>query len=138
MSQPSYRRHDISDHIWNRIEAYLPGSKNYVGRSGKDNRSFINGVLWLLRTGAPWRDLPPCYGNWSSIHKRFTRWRDSGAWERFLNIVMDDPDFEWLMIDSTFCKVHPHAAGARGGNQEMNRSKGGSTRKFMLPWMRMV
>jgi transposase len=138
MTQPSYRRHDISDSIWSRIADHLPGSQGRVGRPCQDNRSFINGVLWILRTGAPWRDLPVCYGKWATIHKRFTRWRDSGVWERLLNIVMDDPDYEWLMIDSTCCKVHPHAAGAKGGNQEMSRSKGGLTQKFMLPWMRMV
>jgi len=138
MTLPSYRRHDISDSIWTRLENLLPGSSGCVGRPCSNNRAFINGVLWILRTGAPWRDLPPCYGKWSSVHKRFVRWRDRGTWENLLNIVMDDPDYEWLMIDSTCCKVHPHAAGARGGSQEMSRSKGGSTQKFMLPWMRMV
>ena len=138
MHQPSYRRHDISNSIWDRIKDHLPGSQGCVGRPCQDNRLFINGVLWILRTGAPWRDLPACYGKWTTTHKRFTRWRDSGVWERLLNVVMNDPNYEWLMIDSTCCKVHPHAAGAGRGNQEMSRSKGGLTQKFMLPWMRMV
>ena len=73
MPQPSYRRHDISNSIWNGIKDHLPGSQGSVGRPfAKINRSFINGVLWILRTGAPWRDLPVCYGKWATIHK-FTR-----------------------------------------------------------------
>jgi len=138
MKKPSHRRHDISDKVWERIQGHLPGSQGHVGRPCEDNRLFINAVLWVLRTGAPWRDLPPDYGKWSSVHKRFTRWRDTNTWERLLHIVMDDPDYEWLMIDATHCKVHPHAAGALGGNQDMSRSKGGSTQKFIWPWMRMV
>jgi len=91
-----------------------------------------------LRTGAPWRDLPPDLGGWSNTHRRFIRWRDAGIWEKLLNILIDDPDDEWLMIDASHCKVHPHAAGAKGGNQAMGRTKGGSTRKYIWPWMRRV
>jgi len=96
-----------------------------VGRPAFDNRRFLNGVFWILRTGAPWRDLPPDYGDWKNTHRRFCRWRDRGVWERLLAAVIDEPDLEWLMIDATHIKVHPHAAGARGGNQEMARTKGG-------------
>ncbi len=63
-----------------------------------------------MRTGAPWRDLPPDYGDWKNTHRRFIRWRDKGIWERLLEILIDDPDYEWLLIDATHCKVHPHAA----------------------------
>ena len=84
----------------------------------------INAVFWILRTGAPWRDLPPDYGDWKNTHRRFCRWRDKGIWESLLEQLVVDPDFEWLMIDASHIKVHPHAAGARGGNQDMGRQKG--------------
>ena len=72
------------------------------------------------------------------IPRRFCRWRDSGVWERLLEILISEPDFEWLMIDASHIKVHPHAAGAHGGNQDMGRTKGGSTPRYTWPWMRMV
>ena len=132
------RRHDISDEAWALIEPHLPGQRGQWGGIAKDNRLFINAVFWILRTGAPWRDLPPEYGKWGTVHQRFIRWRDKRIWERLLEKLIDEPDFEWLMIDATHCKVHPHAAGARGGNQGMGRTKGGSTAKYIWPWMRMV
>ena len=138
MIQQSHRRHDISDRIWNLLEPHLPGRKGLWGGVAKDNRLFINAVFWILRTGAPWRDLPPDYGKWKNVHKRFCRWRDKGRWESLLEVAIDDPDLEWLMIDASHIKVHPHAAGARGGNQEMSHTKGGSIRNFIWPWMRMV
>jgi len=91
-----------------------------------------------LRTGAPWWDLPADYGDWKNTHRRFCRWRDKGIWEMFLEHLVEEPDFEWLMIDASHIKVHPHAAGSKGGNQAMSRTKGGSTQNFMWPWMRMV
>ena len=115
------QRHDISDAVWSLLEPHLPGQRGQWGGIAQDNRRFINGVFWILRTGAPWRDLP---------HK--------GIWEKLLEILVDEPDFEWLMIDASHCKVHPHAAGARGGNQDMSRTKGGSIPRFTLPWMQMV
>jgi transposase len=133
-----HRRHDISDEVWQKIFIYLPGSNGFRGRPAQDNRLFINAVFWILRTGAPWRDLPPDYGDWKNTHRRFSRWRDNGTWEKLLEILIDDPDYEWLMIDASHCKVHPHAAGAKGGNQDMSRSKGGSTQRYIWPWMRMV
>ena len=133
----AHRRHDISDHIWNLLEPHLPGREGLWGGRAKDNRRFINAVFWILRTGAPWRDLPPDYGGWSNTHRRFIRWRDKGIWEKLLETLIVDPDFEWLMIDATHAKVHPHAAGARGGNQAMSRS-GGLTPKYTWPWMRLV
>jgi transposase len=121
----SHRRHDISDQVWNRLKDHLPGSEGKVGRPAFDNRGFLNAVFWVLRTGAPWRDLPPDYGDWKNTHRRFCRWRDRGVWENLLDEVIDDPDFEWLIIDASHIKVHPHAAGAKGGNQEMACTKGG-------------
>lgn len=80
-----------------------------------------------MRTGAPWCDLPPDLGDWSNTHRRFICWRDKGVWERLLEVVIDQPDYEWLMIDALHCKVYPHAAGAVGGNQDMSRTKGVSS-----------
>lgn len=138
MTQLSHRRHDISDRIWSLLENHLPGRKGSWGKVAKNNRLFINAVFWILRTGAPWRDLPHDYGDWKNTHRRFCRWRDKGTWEYLLEILVDDPDFEWLMIDASHIKVHPHAAGAKGGNQEMSRTKGGSIQSCIWPWMRMV
>lgn len=122
-------RHDISDRAWKIIEPHLPGRAGTKSRPAKDNRKFINAVIWILRTGAPWRDLPPEYGDWNNTHRRFTRWRDKGIWAKLFEIVKQEPDFEWLMIDASYVKVHPHAAGAVGGNQDMGRTKGGSTQR---------
>ena len=82
--------------------------------------------------------LPGQRGQWGTVHQRFIRWRRKGIWEKLLKILIDEPDDEWLMIDASHVKVHPHAAGARGGNQDMPRIKGGSTPKYIWPWMRMV
>ena len=120
----AHRRHDISDRVWSLLEPNLPGRKGAWGGVAKDNREFINSVFWILRTGSPWRDLPPDYGNWSNVHRRFIRWRDAGIWEKLLEQLVDSPDFEWLLIDASHINVHPHAAGAKGGNQEMSRTKG--------------
>ncbi len=134
----SHQRHDISDAAWALLEPRLPGRKGVWGGIAHDNRRFINAVCWILRTGAPWRDLPPSYGGWKNTHRRFCRWRDKGVWEAFLEQLIDDPDYEWLMIDAGHIKVHPHAAGARGGNQAMSLTKGGSTPSYIWPWMRLV
>jgi transposase len=131
-------RHDISDKVWKLLEPHLPGKSGSWGGIAKDNRKFINAVFWILRTGAPWRDLPPDYGDWSNTHRRFIRWRNNGIWEKLLEKLVDTPDYEWLMIDASHVKVHPHASGARGGNQDMSRTKGGSTPRYTWPWMRMV
>ena len=134
----AHRRHDISDKVWKLLNPHLPGKQGSVGRPAADNRLFINAVFWILRTGAPWRDLPPDYGDWKNTQRRFCRWRDRGVWERLLDVLIDNPDYEWLMIDASHIKVHPHAAGAKGGNQDMSRTKGGSIPRYIWPWMRMV
>ena len=134
----AHRRHDISDRTWGLLEPHLPGRKGSWGGLANDNRLFINAVFWIMRTGAPWRDLPPDLGHWSNTHRRFIRWRDKGVWEKLLEVLIEEPDYEWLIIDASHCKVHPHAAGARGGNQEMSTTKGGSIPRYIWPWMRLV
>jgi len=138
MNQVAHRRHDISDKVWALLAPHLPGRQGGWGAVAKDNRLFINAVFWILRTGSPWRDLPPDYGSWKNTHRRFCRWRDSGIWEALLERLVEEPDYEWLMIDASHVKVHPHASGAKGGNQDMSRTKGGSIQRYIWPWMRMV
>ena len=82
--------------------------------------------------------MPPDYGNWKNVHRRFCRWRDKKVWENLLEILIDQPDYQWLMIDASHVKVHSHAAGAKGGNQEIGRTKGGSIQNYIWPWMRLV
>jgi|CXWL01.1.fsa_nt_gi transposase len=134
----SHCRHDISDEVWVQLETHLPGRQGVWGGLARDNRQFINAVFWIMRTGAPWGDLPPDYGDWSNTHRCFIRWRDKGIWEKLLEVLIDDPDYEWRMIDASRCKVHPHAAGAKGGDHDRNRTKGGSTPRYIWSWMRMV
>ena len=138
MSEKAYRRHDISDRVWGILEPLLPGRKGSWGGIAQDNRLFINAVFWILRTGAPWRDLPSDYGSWKNTHRRYCRWRDKGIWESLLEAVIVEPDYEWLMIDASHIKAHPHATGAVGGNQDMTRTKGGSIARYTWPWIRMV
>ena len=86
--EKSQHRHDISDKAWAILEPMLPGQRGQWGGVAEDNRRFINGVFWILRTGAPWRDLPPDYGKWGSVHQRFRRWRDKGMWEKILEALI--------------------------------------------------
>ena len=123
--EQTQRRHDISDGVWELLKPHLPGQAGQWGGIAQDNRNFINAVFWILGTGAPWRDLPVDYGKWNTVFRRFIRWRDKNIWSKLLEILVVDPDYEWLMIDASHIKVHPHAAGAKGGNQDMERTKGG-------------
>ena len=132
------QRHDVSDELWGKLEPLLPGQQGSWGGVAKNNRQFINGVFWILRTGAPWRDLPPVYGDWKNTHRRFCRWRDRNVWENLLEKLVVEPNLEWLMIDASHIKVHQHGAGARGGNQDIGLTKGGATQRYIWPWMRMV
>ena len=89
----------------------MPGQQGVWGGVARDNRLFINAVFWILRTGSPWRDFPSEYGDWKNTHRRFIRWRDKRIWEKLLEQLETDVDYEWLMIDSSHIKVHPHGAG---------------------------
>lgn len=85
------------------------------GRSGGDNRLFLEAVLWKARTSSPWRDLPDTFGPWNTVFKRFDDWSRKGVFERIFNAVSDDPDMEYAMIDATIVPVHRHGHGAKGG-----------------------
>ena len=108
-------RRELTNGQWHLIENLIPGKDGDRGRHGEDNRLFVDAVLWVLRTGAPWRDLPGSVGNWNSVFQRFNRWSRKGVWARIFKALAADPDFEHIMIDATIVRAHQHAAGAKGG-----------------------
>lgn len=109
-------RGDLTEEGWKIIEPLLPAERGRWGRPAGDNRKYVNGMLWVLRTGAPWRDLPEKYGNWNSIYRRHLRWRDLGMWESVLAALTDAlEDDTCYSMDSTIVRGHAQAAGAKGG-----------------------
>lgn len=112
---PAHGRHDISDSLWELLKHHLPGREGVKDVIARDSRLFINAFFWILRTGSPWRDLPPDYGDWKNTHRGFCRWRDNGIWGKLLEILVDEPDFEWLMIDASCIEVHRDGTGAKDG-----------------------
>jgi transposase len=100
------KRYEVSERQWERIGPMLPGKSSDPGRTAADNRLFVNGVLWVLRSGARWSDLPERYGKFKSVHKRFTRWARAGVWERVFQALTKDRDNEYLMIDSAIVRAH--------------------------------
>lgn len=105
----------LTDEQWERLAPHLPGKVGDPGRSGSNNRLFMEAVLWIARVGAPWRDLPEDFGNWNSVFQRFRRWTLKGVFARIFEILSGDPDFEYAMIDGTIVRVHQHGTGAKGG-----------------------
>ena len=105
----------LSDAQWERVAPLLPGKAGDPGRSGADNRRFLEAVLWIVRTGAPWRDLHRDFGNWNSVFQRFRRWAVKGVFEAVFAALSGDPDFEYALIDGTIVRVHQHGSGAKGG-----------------------
>ena len=106
------RRQEIKDEDWDRIRDVLPGPPGDPGVTAKDNRLVVNAVLWIAKTGAPWRDLPERFGHWNSVWRRFDRWCRKGTWQRVFE-ALQDPDLEWLILDSTVVRAHACAAGAK-------------------------
>jgi transposase len=107
----------LTDVQWEKIADLLPGKPGDPGRSGADNRLFVEAVLWIARTGAPWRDLPAMFGNWNSVFKRFRRWASHGVFERAFKALRGEPDFEYVIADGTISRVHQKATGAKGGRK---------------------
>lgn len=105
----------MSDGQWDLIEPHCLGKKSDPGRTGGDARLFVEAVLWIARTGAPWRDLPAEFGKWNSIFTRFRYWVKRDVFHRMFKELSADRDFEYTMIDGTICKVHRHGQGAKGG-----------------------
>mgnify|MGYP003329584142 FL=1 len=106
------RRHEVDEEQWAKVKDLLPGKASDPGRTAEDNRLFVNAVLWIAKTGVPWRDLPERFGKWNSVFQRFNRWCRRGVWQRVL-AAWQDPDLECLMLDSTVIRAHQHSAGAR-------------------------
>jgi transposase len=130
-------RYDLTDFEWSVIEPLLP--KDRRGRKPRNNRRVLNGIFWVLRTGAPWRDLPDRYGPYTSAYNRFNRWRKAGIWDRLMDAVVKAHDGQVQMIDSSIVRVHQHASGAKkrveivvwaeAEEASARRSMRGSTRK---------
>ncbi len=107
----------LTEAQWLKIAPLLPGSRGSVGVTALDNRLFLEGVLWIARTGSPWRDLPELFGPWCRTYIRFNRWGKNGVWDMIFTTLADEPDFEYVMIDSSIIRAHQHAAGGKGGQQ---------------------
>jgi putative transposase len=107
-------RRQLSDRQWARIAAFLEADYT-VGEPGKDDRNFVEAVLWWRRTGVPWRDLPAEFGPWQTVFNRFDRWSKNGKWNRLFDALRTDIDDEWHSLDSTITRAHQHAAGGKGG-----------------------
>ena len=105
----------LNDAQYKKMAPLLPGKSGDSGRTAADNRLFVEAVLWIVRTGAPWRDLPVCFGCWNSAFRRFRRWSRKGVFEKIFNALSGDPDFEYAIVDGTIVRVHQHGAGAKGG-----------------------
>ncbi len=120
------RRHELTDAEWARLQPLLPPRK--PGKRRKDDRLVLNGILWKLATGVPWRDLPERYGPWQSVYTRFRRWTDAGVWDRIFAAVQRQADaagqLDWTVhfVDATVIRAHQHAAGAKGGTRRRRRS----------------
>ncbi|QOH62287.1 IS5 family transposase [Paenibacillus polymyxa] len=125
------RRYELTDEEWNIVDPLLPARKKQGGRPPKDRRQMLNAVLWVARTGAPWRDLPSYYGPWSSAYSFFWRLQKANIWGEILKHVAIEPDWEQVMVDATIVRVHQHGAGKRGQDrQAIGRSRGGLTTKI--------
>ena len=119
------RRYALRDDQWDRIKDLLPGRPGHVGVTAKDNRLFVEAVLYRYRAGIPWRDLPERFGDFRVVHLRHSRWSESGVWQRVFEALAVDADNEYAMIDSTIVRAHQHSAGAKKkGSKRATRPSG--------------
>ena len=131
------RRHELTDEQWQRLAPRLPPQKPAEGRPNLDHRPILNGMLWRLKAGAPWRELPERYGNWQTVYSRFRRWRLAGIWDRLFEAVRREADaagqMDWTLhfVDGSVIRAHQHAAGAQGGTR--NRRRSGTARAAFRP-----
>jgi transposase len=105
----------VSDAMWAKVAMLLPGKASDRGVTARDNRLFLEAVLWRVRTGEPWRDLPSDFGNWNSVFQRFRRWAVAGVFDRIFERLSGEPDLEYALIDGTIVSTHQKASGAKGG-----------------------
>ena len=109
-------RHDITTDTWKRIEPIVcPARQEHRGRPAQDARTVLNGIIWILCTGAPWRDLPQEFGPWQTVYKRFNAWSKSSVWRDVLLELSHEADLESVLIDGTYIRAHQHSAGGKGG-----------------------
>ena len=112
------KRYELTKKQWERVKAILPAERTgQRGRSRKDDRKMLNGMLWIARSGAQWRELPEAYGPWQSVYARFAKWRNDGTLEAVFRALSADADMENLSLDSTCIKVHESANGGKNGGQ---------------------
>jgi len=116
-------RHEISNADWERIKDLLPPENTGEGRPSKPNRMMFNGMLWVAKTGAPWRDLPERYGPWQTVYSRFRLWSKNDVFLKLFKQFAEDADMQDVSIDSTSCKAHQHAAGAKKGLKTQRTTK---------------
>jgi len=116
-------RYEISDADWERIKDLLPPENKGEGRPSKPNRDMLNGMLWIAKSGAAWRDMPDRYGPWKTVYSRFTKWSKNDVFETVFKALTGDADMQDLSIDSTSCKVHQHAVGAKKGLKTQKATK---------------
>ena len=115
------RRYELSDAEWAALSPLLPPQERTGGRPAKDHRTVLNGILWVLATGSPWRDVPERYGPWATVWSRFRRWQEAGVWDRVWAALKREAqrnrrvDWTALFLDSTIVRAHQHAAGGKGG-----------------------
>lgn len=114
-------RHEITDAQWAKTQHLLPGKKSDPGRTAVDNRLFVNAVVYVLKTGVPWADLPACVGKHDTVRKRFDRWSARGIWEKIAQ-AGGDPDLKEVQLDSTTIKAHPVASTGRRQRNEKKRT----------------
>ena len=103
-------RTQLRDEQWDRLKGLLPGKATDCGVTAKDNRLFVEAVLWIARTGSPWRDLPEEFGHWHRVYVRYNRWSKKGIWLKLFQELSDDPDLEYVMVDGSIVRVHQHGA----------------------------
>jgi len=109
----------LRDDQWNRIEGLLPGKMSDCGVTASNNRLFVEAVLWIARTGSPWRDLPEYFGHWHRVYVRYSRWSQKGVWSTLFEELSTDQDLESLMVDGSIVRVHQH--GAPKKKNKMNK-----------------
>jgi len=125
-------RYELTDYEWASIKPMLPNKPRGVPRV--DDRRVLNGIFWVLRSGAPWRDLPNIFGPYTTCYNRFVRWRRAGVWAKIMNALATAHDAAVQMIDTSIVRVHQHGACiTRNRRQSMGRSRGGLTSKNFLP-----